>query len=44
MGVFPPSSGTVLIGTRDLHQQYDLFRGPIDYVPQDDITHGDLRK
>ena len=41
-GYVAPSAGAVLISRRNLYQQYDLFRGQIGYVPQDDIMHGDL--
>ena len=38
--------GNVEIGTdlsmADLHEHFDLFRGRIGYVPQDDILHADL--
>ena len=37
-----PTSGDVLINSRDLYEQYDEFRGMIGYVPQDDIMHADL--
>lgn len=41
-GYVAPSGGAVLINGRDLYEQYDMFRGQIGYVPQDDIMHGDL--
>lgn len=41
-GYVPPSSGAVFISRRNLYEQYDMFRGQIGYVPQDDIMHGDL--
>lgn len=37
-----PSAGRLVIGGLDLHGHYDLFRGRIGYVPQDDILHADL--
>ena len=37
-----PASGRLVIGGLDLHDHYDLFRGRIGYVPQDDILHADL--
>jgi len=37
-----PASGRLVIGGLDLHAHYDLFRGRIGYVPQDDILHADL--
>ena len=37
-----PASGRLVIGGLDLHSHYDLFRGRIGYVPQDDILHADL--
>jgi ABC transport system ATP-binding/permease protein len=37
-----PSAGRVLINGYDLYHHYDLFRGTIGYVPQDDIVHKDL--
>ena len=37
-----PSKGAVTIGGLDLHEHYELFRGRIGYVPQDDILHADL--
>jgi len=37
-----PSAGRLIVGGLDLHDHYDLFRGRIGYVPQDDILHADL--
>lgn len=37
-----PAAGRLVIGGLDLHDHYDLFRGRIGYVPQDDILHADL--
>jgi len=37
-----PAAGRMIIGGLDLHDHYDLFRGRIGYVPQDDILHADL--
>jgi ABC-type multidrug transport system ATPase subunit/pSer/pThr/pTyr-binding forkhead associated (FHA) protein len=37
-----PAAGRLVIGGLDLHSHYDLFRGRIGYVPQDDILHADL--
>ncbi len=37
-----PSKGQVIIGGLDLHDHFDLFRGRIGFVPQDDILHADL--
>jgi len=37
-----PAAGRLSIGGLDLHGHYDLFRGRIGYVPQDDILHADL--
>lgn len=41
-GYIPPDAGAVLISGRNLYEQYDMFRGQIGYVPQDDIMHGEL--
>ena len=41
-GYLPPTSGQVLINGQNLYADYDLFRGQIGYVPQDDIVHGSL--
>ena len=37
-----PSRGQVVIGGLDLHDHFELFRGRIGFVPQDDILHADL--
>lgn len=37
-----PVAGRLVVGGLDLHDHYDLFRGRIGYVPQDDILHADL--
>ncbi len=37
-----PAAGQILIGGLDLHDHFELFRGRIGYVPQDDILHADL--
>ena len=37
-----PSRGQVIIGGLDLHDHFELFRGRIGFVPQDDILHADL--
>jgi len=41
-GQVSPAAGQILIGGIDLHDHYELFRGRIGYVPQDDILHADL--
>ncbi len=41
-GSTTPASGSVRIGGVDLHRHFDLFRGRIGFVPQDDIMHGNL--
>jgi ABC-type multidrug transport system ATPase subunit len=41
-GSSAPSAGTVRLGGIDLHRHFDLFRGRIGYVPQDDIMHANL--
>jgi len=41
-GYSVPSGGRVLINGEDLYSHYDLYRGQIGYVPQDDIMHRDL--
>jgi ABC-type multidrug transport system ATPase subunit len=41
-GYTVPSRGSVEYSGHDLYKSYDLFRGQIGYVPQDDIMHGDL--
>jgi ABC-type multidrug transport system ATPase subunit/pSer/pThr/pTyr-binding forkhead associated (FHA) protein len=37
-----PAAGRVLVGGLDLHDHFELFRGRIGFVPQDDILHADL--
>ncbi len=37
-----PSVGEVLINSNNLHSNYELFRGNIGFVPQDDIIHREL--
>jgi len=37
-----PAAGRVLLGGLDLHDHFELFRGRIGFVPQDDILHADL--
>ena len=41
-GQVAPAAGRVVIGGLDLHDHFELFRGRIGYVPQDDILHADL--
>ena len=41
-GYMRPSSGVVFFNGMDLYGNYDLFRGQIGYVPQDDIVHREL--
>lgn len=41
-GQVTPAAGQIVIGGLDLHDHFDLFRGRIGYVPQDDILHADL--
>ena len=41
-GEVVPAAGRLVVGGLDLHEHYDLFRGRIGYVPQDDILHADL--
>jgi ABC-type multidrug transport system ATPase subunit len=41
-GQVAPAAGKVLIGGIDLHNHFELFRGRIGFVPQDDILHADL--
>ena len=41
-GYLQPAVGTVSINGLDLYSHFDLFRGQIGYVPQDDIIHADL--
>ena len=37
-----PASGRMIVGGLDLHDHFELFRGRIGFVPQDDILHADL--
>ncbi len=41
-GQAAPAAGKVLVGGLDLHDHFELFRGRIGFVPQDDILHADL--
>lgn len=41
-GYLPPTKGDVLINGENLYANYDVFRGQIGYVPQDDIVHSTL--
>lgn len=41
-GYVKPSRGEVVLNQTNLHENYDLFRGNIGYVPQDDIIHREL--
>jgi ABC-type multidrug transport system ATPase subunit/pSer/pThr/pTyr-binding forkhead associated (FHA) protein len=41
-GQVAPAAGKVLVGGIDLHDHFELFRGRIGFVPQDDILHADL--
>ena len=41
-GQLTPAAGRIVIGGLDLHEHFELFRGRIGYVPQDDILHADL--
>ncbi|MSP25518.1 MAG: FHA domain-containing protein [Myxococcales bacterium] len=41
-GYLPPSNGLVRINGEDLYSIYDLLRGSIGYVPQDDLVHAEL--
>lgn len=41
-GQVAPAAGKVLVGGIDLHNHFELFRGRIGFVPQDDILHADL--
>ncbi len=41
-GQAAPAAGRVLVGGLDLHSHFELFRGRIGFVPQDDILHADL--
>ena len=41
-GYVKPSHGEVILNQTNLHENYDLFRGNIGFVPQDDIIHREL--
>ena len=41
-GYKPPTSGLVRVNGEDLYSVYDVLRGSIGYVPQDDIVHPEL--
>ncbi len=41
-GYMPPTEGLVRINGEDLYSIYDLLRGSIGYVPQDDLVHAEL--
>lgn len=41
-GYMPPTHGQVRINGEDLYSIYDVLRGSIGYVPQDDIVHPEL--
>ena len=41
-GYTRPATGAVLLNGCNLYQSYDMFRGQLGYVPQDDIMHADL--
>jgi ABC-type multidrug transport system ATPase subunit/pSer/pThr/pTyr-binding forkhead associated (FHA) protein len=41
-GYLPPTGGQVRINGEDLYSIYDVLRGSIGYVPQDDIVHPEL--
>lgn len=42
-GVVRPSNGDVFINSQSLYSNFDLFKGQIGYVPQDDIIHRELK-
>ena len=42
-GVVRPSGGDVFINSQSLYSNFDLFKGQIGYVPQDDIIHRELK-
>ncbi|GBD89137.1 ABC transporter ATP-binding/permease protein [bacterium BMS3Abin03] len=42
-GVVRPSTGDVFINSQSLYSNFDLFKGQIGYVPQDDIIHRELK-
>lgn len=41
-GYVKPTNGEVVLNQTNLHENYDLFRGNIGFVPQDDIIHREL--
>lgn len=41
-GYVKPTYGEVILNRTNLHENYDLFRGNIGFVPQDDIIHREL--
>ena len=41
-GYWPPKNGSSKINNQSLYNNYNLFRGYIGYVPQDDIIHQEL--
>jgi ABC-type multidrug transport system ATPase subunit/pSer/pThr/pTyr-binding forkhead associated (FHA) protein len=41
-GYVPPTEGHSLLNGFDLYESYDLYRGKIGYVPQDDIVYPQL--
>ena len=41
-GFRPATHGRVLVNGVDLYRHFDVYRGEIGYVPQDDIMHRDL--
>ena len=42
-GTNRPTTGDVLINSQSLIRNYDLFKGQLGYVPQDDIIHKELK-
>jgi len=42
-GVVRPSHGDVFINSQSLYSNFDIFKGQIGYVPQDDIIHRELK-
>ncbi|MGE5392068.1 MAG: FHA domain-containing protein [Deltaproteobacteria bacterium] len=41
-GMEPANIGSITINSRNLYQEYGIFRSMIGYVPQEDIVHLDL--
>ena len=41
-GFRPATNGTVLVNGQDLYRRFDVFRGELGYVPQEDIMHREL--